>query len=527
MVMTTQEGGKQPAPNERNGDIWPLLDALSQRGIQVSCESGNLRVRGPKGSIRPDELHRLRAQKTEILRELADVADINRIPVRPRVPGCQVPLSVMQQFWWRGFLQRFGLTRKSRRVCTEAMRILGPIDVGLLKECIKLSVERHESLRTTIRTINGIPTQNISIRPKYDFELVDSSRHTGPRSEQDALSRVEEFLDETVDLCAGPLMAVRLFKISAERYILVAALEHIVADGVSTQILKGEIWKSYGSRLRGAASQLPSLPVQFGDLAMWQHEIHHIWTRRHVPYWTEHLAGAPYLSIPVDQGLVEAEKPVGLVLSKKLGGTLSAGVLAQARRSQTLPSLLVLAAHVVIVSRWSKQRDTIVALLSNGRDRPELAGMIGYLSYYLHLRIRIEAKDRFRNLLDRVKEEYHLASEHRDFGWAPLCVPGCRETYLNVDHVFNWLPDYWSDDPCADIEGRMSVKPFPVPSKVACKFRLSFCEGSEGIEAIVQYRPDQLRSSTVESYLRSLCKVLKVLVHNPDIELTSLPVCLC
>ena len=153
--------------------------------------------------------------------------------------------------------------------------------------------------------------------------------------------------------------------------------------------------------------------------------------------------------------------------------------------------------------------------------------MIGYLSYYLHLRIRIEAKDRFRNLLDRVKEEYHLASEHRDFGWAPLCVPGCRETYLNVDHVFNWLPDYWSDDPCADIEGRMSVKPFPVPSKVACKFRLSFCEGSEGIEAIVQYRPDQLRSSTVESYLRSLCKVLKVLVHNPDIELTSLPVCLC
>ena len=48
----------------------PLLADLQSRGVQVVAEGQQLRCRGPRGALRPADLDRLKAHKTEILAEL-------------------------------------------------------------------------------------------------------------------------------------------------------------------------------------------------------------------------------------------------------------------------------------------------------------------------------------------------------------------------------------------------------------------------------------------------------------------------
>src|SRR3569833_3285907 len=55
------------------------------------------------------------------------------------------------------------LQKPSLSVClrTAATRILGPLDVAVLRDVLEHIVERHESLRTRIIKINGVPYHHI------------------------------------------------------------------------------------------------------------------------------------------------------------------------------------------------------------------------------------------------------------------------------------------------------------------------------------------------------------------------------
>src|SRR5438128_2353193 len=56
---------------------------------------------------------------------------------------------------------------------TAALRIRAPIDVGALRRSFQEIVKRHETLRTTFRTVDGEPVQVVSLAPDFKLEIID------------------------------------------------------------------------------------------------------------------------------------------------------------------------------------------------------------------------------------------------------------------------------------------------------------------------------------------------------------------
>src|ERR1019366_4082999 len=104
-----------------------------------------------------------------------------------------------------------------------------------------------------------------------------------------------------------PLCA-HLFALSASEHVLLLLLHHIACDGWSLGPLTRDFAGFYGARCRGAAADLPPIPVQYADYALWQHEVlgeesdPQSAIAQQLAYWTDTLKELPdQIDLPSDR----------------------------------------------------------------------------------------------------------------------------------------------------------------------------------------------------------------------------------
>src|SRR6202022_4527385 len=88
------------------------------------------------------------------------------------------------------------------------------------------------------------------------------------------------------DLRHGPLLRVLLLRLGEEFHQLIMTVHHIASDGWSAEIIDRELAEAYAAALTTRTPQLPELPIQYVDFAVWQRE----WLRGEVlenqlAYW--------------------------------------------------------------------------------------------------------------------------------------------------------------------------------------------------------------------------------------------------
>ena len=102
----------------------------------------------------------------ECVVEVADRLQLPQLdlqtPIEPRPQGCAVPLTAEQSFMIKGRIRVDPKQRPlSDRMFASATRITGPLNQDLLERSIAGLVQRHESLRTTFKTLEGVTAQHI------------------------------------------------------------------------------------------------------------------------------------------------------------------------------------------------------------------------------------------------------------------------------------------------------------------------------------------------------------------------------
>src|SRR4029077_3391409 len=70
----------------------------------------------------------------------------------------------------------------------------------------------------------------------------------------------------------GPLFRAAVAKLGAEDHVLFLTMHHIVSDGWSMGILCRELERLYTSLSAGGSANLPELPIQYADYAIWQRQ---------------------------------------------------------------------------------------------------------------------------------------------------------------------------------------------------------------------------------------------------------------
>jgi hypothetical protein len=444
------------------------------------------------------------------------------IPLRPRSADCLVPLLGMQRYL-------YDRTRKEllsrARVGEASVRIRGPLNVPLLRQSVDMVVQRHESLRTRIVVVDGIPRQQIDAPGEFDLEIIDVLERRPLDAEEQVKRFTEEFIGEGIDLAVGPLFAVRLLKLAEDDYLLLLGIDHIVTDGASCAIISYEIWTLYSQTARGLPFSLAQVPIQLADYAIWQERTYEAWRAKHESYWTARLTDAPQLELPFDANMCVATNRTWEMVDFSFGEAPSASLRDIAWKERTLLPLVVLTVVVAVMSRWCSQRDFVVACVSHGRHGPKLAQTTGFLAYSLPLRIELADGDTFLDLLKRVALEFSGACQHLDCHRVSAWVPGSSSLQ------FNWATTSWSERSIrqAGAPGReVAIQRFPIVRtrirrEVPAAARLlqlivraDRCSSSDGIRMDVWYGTDAFLRTTIERLLRNLRRFTAEFVSRPD-----------
>lgn len=496
-----------------------LLSLLYRRGARFWIEAGQLRYEAPKRAISPQELSELRTCKSEIMELLRQIDFSMEPPLTPREPGCQVPLTPAQLLHWQ-WAQKQGTDRE--RFFKIAVRAVGALDVWALQRSIEAVVKRHESLRTRFVKVKEVPRPYIDVFTEFPIKVCNLEANGVPDAEMELQRRAELFAHEKVDVSVGPLFAAKLFRLSDSEHVLIVAVDHLVSDAVSLEILDREVWGTYLQGVKGLPISLPDIPVQLADYAVWEQQAYALWKSRNEAYWIERFRDAPPTKIPHDPGLLESENPEGQgeVRHFSFCKALSIRLHALARREQVLTAFVVLSIYVAVMSRWCKQRDLTLLFVSNGRHRPELRNVIGCLADCLYLRISIDEGATFSDLLKRISFEYYSADDHRSFNRSLTLVPeGITDLWFNW-LPFSWIP--WLSNREWAVTDTLTLRPYHLRNESAAPFVPYFFEAADGIGGMIFYRPDLFLQVTIERFIQELRFFAQEVAADPFKRLCSI-----
>ncbi len=437
---------------------------------------------------------------------------IAEAPLRRRLEGCPIPLTATQLQWLES-VKAHG-SWFNWRICTSTVRVSGVLDTELLRRSLEAVVRRHESLRTRIVGIDAAPEQVVDPPTQFNLHIVNVAGTDCANSAQRVLDLCAEVATEDVDPESGPLFVAKLFRISAHDHVLICALNHLVADGVSVGLLDSDIWTQYHQGERGLPFALPELPIQFGDYAIWRRQTYRAWLEQHENYWRERLTGAPHVRFSNGENNAIEKNPVSALLYYQFSDAVNSGLRQVARRERILLPLVMFTVYVAVVSRWFDERDLVIKVVSNARCHPELCTMIGYLASQLHLRLCISEGDSFLSLLRQVNREFFTACSHEDFDQMPDFIQAWATK--GTDLHFNWWPHYEAQQPFnAGLEGNSAVQLRPFPFKVPLRVRFSpiFVETPDGISLRLHYVPKVLSTQVAQRFVESLQRFAEAFVY--------------
>ena len=372
-----------------------------------------------------------------------------------RLPTVVAPLTFQQQWLWG--------TAERQNTGIIGLRLLGDLDAQLLRRSFEIVIARHGALRTRIVTFGAEPRQEIDEPAGFHLQSIPFDGAFALENAKNARRFIASFFDAQTERTAGKLFEVRLLRLSARERVLVLTIRHIIADAFSIDILFRELWTLYSELVRGRLSPPRDPPVQYADYALWQRETAHAWVQKHSTYWQECLAQAVPAVFPVHPGPKGIER--GDVANEQInfGRQLSAAVRDLARRTRTLSAAIVmLAVYVAALSRWCGQKEFVLPFAVAGRHRPEHVEMIGFLSYYLYLPVKLTGDETFLELMSKVSRAFYTALEHQDFARMSAQAPE-----LLLGPSFNWVPGALDSlvgvpEPSlqSQLAGHLEVEPF-------------------------------------------------------------------
>jgi len=316
-----------------------------------------------------------------------------------------VETSFAQQSMW---LQHQMDPTKPTCNITAAARVRGPLGTEALRRALAAVIDRHEALRTVFRVEDGVPVQVVRNRMDVPVPVVD----THP-SEVEASFRQDA--EKPFDVEHGPLMRMRVLRLGPEEHILLLVMHHLAMDGWSAAIMFRELSAGYRSCTDGQDAELPALPIQYADYAVWQREqLRGARLDGLLSYWTDCLDGAQPLLLPADRPRPAVRSNRGETVEFRLAAELAAALETFAREQRATLFMVLLAALKALFARYSGQRDILLATVTANRNRPEIAGLIGDFINTLVLRTDLSGDPTVAELVSRARDTCRDAYAHQE-----------------------------------------------------------------------------------------------------------------
>ncbi len=339
-------------------------------------------------------------------------------PLVPMPREGDLPLSFGQQRLW--FLDRLDPGRSAYTIAV-VLDLTGDLAVLALAAAFTRVTARHEVLRTTFGESQGSPVQRIAPPRRFALPVVDLAALTAWRRGGVAERLAAAAARSPFDLSRGPLLRALLLRRSPTAHDLVVAAHHTVVDNWSLGILVRDLGGLYRELVTGEPAELPPLPVQYADFAVWQRG----WLRgpalaEQLAYWREGLRQAPALELPADRPRPPVLGSHGARVGAVLPAALAQAAAELSRREGVTLFMTLLGAFAALLHRYSGQDDVVVGTPAANRGRSEVENLVGFFVNTLALRTDLSGDPALRQLARRIRRTALGAYSHQDLPFERL-----------------------------------------------------------------------------------------------------------
>ncbi|WLD65820.1 non-ribosomal peptide synthetase [Pseudomonas sp. OVF7] len=324
-----------------------------------------------------------------------------------------VPLSYSQQRMW--FLWQMEPDSPAYNVGGMA-RLRGVLDVGRFEAALQALIMRHETLRTTFPSVDGVAYQKVAPQSGVRMGWQDISALCETERQQRLQQLADHEAHSPFNLETGPLLRACLVKAGEQEHYLVLTLHHIVTEGWAMDIFARELSALYEAFIDERDSPLAPLPVQYLDYSVWQRQWLEAGERqRQLDYWTAQLGHEhPLLELPGDRPRPPVQSHRGELYRFDLSAELAARVRAfNAERGLTL-FMTMTATLAVLLYRYSGQTDLRIGAPVANRIRPESEGLIGAFLNTQVLRCQLNGQMTVGELFEQVRHTVIEGQSHQD-----------------------------------------------------------------------------------------------------------------
>ena len=400
-----------------------------------------------------------------------------------------------------------------------AYAIKGLIDIGQFEKAFRRIIRRQAALRTGFALIDGVVVQRVFENIPFDISVIQPD---GANINKQIAALIRPF-----DLSRPPLFRVSIIRQTGEEFILLLDIHHIIADGISVDLLLKELASAYNKELTDKinkaldnAEVLSPLKIQYTDYAAWLDQY------RTTPafdlqrkYWQAAFADKQEaVALPLDYPRPDENTFEGDSVFLAIGKDTVTALRKIANNEASTLFLLSFAAYNVLLYKYSGQPDIVVGIAVAGRIHPDLDDVVGMFVNTLPIRSRLQPRQPFTDWLSRFKESFFKALDNQLYPFEELIENLDLERTGSRNPLFDTLFAYQN----AGLEGLqipgLSIKPLEI-NNTTSKFDLSIeiQESGEELAISFSFSKDLFKRSTIERMARHYHTILTVLAQSPRI----------
>lgn len=441
----------------------------------------------------------------------------------PLGPACHhgpVPLSYSQERMW--LIQSLAPESTAYNVAV-GLRFRGPLDVGALSEALNKLCRRHETLRCTVRMVNGQPLQYFEPWEERALTVLDL-RDRGENAGTEALEQAGKEASTPFDLARGPVIRTKLFQTDREEHLLMLVLHHIAGDQWSIGVLGREMAELYNGLRKGIQPRLEPLPISFVNYAVRQRSGHvGEESESQMSFWRRQLADLPSLELPADRQRPRLPRLHGAVCRMPIPAPLMRSLAQLDRGIDGTLFITTLSAFAALLHRITGQEDIPIGVPVANRGGGATEGLVGSLVNILVLRIDLAGNPEFRELMRRTRVTALDAFAHQDVSFDRLVQELGQHRDASRAPLTQVLFDV-ANAPMDDIRFDDLVWEPVILDRGGAQFELNLSVDADVTQSVaLEYDTDLFDSATIERLIRQYFMILESAAAAPGAHLGTLP----
>ena len=407
-----------------------------------------------------------------------------------------------------------------------AVHFEGPLDADVLERSLREIVQRHEVMRAKFPALRHRPVQVVSQVTAATLAKIDLTEGDSAERMKRVVLACEEECRQPLDLLAGPVFRLTLYRLSPAEHVLLLTVHHIVFDGWSLGILLKELVSLFAAFSAGRPSPLPDLAIRHSDFALSQRkDLQGEVLEKLLTFWRKNLEGIPpHLALPFDHPLQSGRNYRGARHSLVLGEELTRSLKDRSRDEGATLYMALLAGLAALLYRYTGQSDVVIGAPTANRMSAKGRALIGNFVNTLVLRTSVSDSLTFRELIARARRTALDAFSHQDLPFNVLVSelnPERDSTGSSVVQVMLTLQN--SPRPAAEMPGLKFELLDIYTGRALYDLAIEFQERAGRLVGWFDYDSDLFKAATIARMGGHFRRILEAAMADPDRTVAELP----